>query len=220
MSCSPNTGTVPPYSSSPNPYPAAVYPVRSTYPQQSPYAQVSVLLKGCRFWLLVLVCYPNLPEDGAIISGPHVNSTLSPWRFLLFILSLLLIQLNWIKSLLVDVFSLKLFFFCDPGINTFTTTRHLLHTASVCGTASCYPSHNCGPTKWDACRHVRPTHPSSPPQWCCHGDGSRHHHGHVRWWEFVSISACIVFYRNAKFEVLPWWYWAINSFFLPQTIVF
>uniref|UniRef100_A0A3B5L6Q9 Family with sequence similarity 168 member B n=1 Tax=Xiphophorus couchianus TaxID=32473 RepID=A0A3B5L6Q9_9TELE len=38
MSCSPNTGTVPPYSSSPNPY-AAVYPVRSTYPQQSPYAQ-------------------------------------------------------------------------------------------------------------------------------------------------------------------------------------
>uniref|UniRef100_A0A3B3VTN2 Family with sequence similarity 168 member B n=1 Tax=Poecilia latipinna TaxID=48699 RepID=A0A3B3VTN2_9TELE len=39
MSCSPNTGTVPPYSSSPNPYPTAVYPMRSTYPQQSPYAQ-------------------------------------------------------------------------------------------------------------------------------------------------------------------------------------
>ncbi|TDG97125.1 hypothetical protein EPR50_G00222650 [Perca flavescens] len=39
MSCSPNTGTVPPYSSSPNPYHAAVYPVRSTYPQQNPYAQ-------------------------------------------------------------------------------------------------------------------------------------------------------------------------------------
>ncbi|XP_078794454.1 myelin-associated neurite-outgrowth inhibitor isoform X2 [Oryzias latipes] len=41
MSCSPNTGTVPPYSSSPNPYSAAVYPVRSTYAQQNPYAQVS-----------------------------------------------------------------------------------------------------------------------------------------------------------------------------------
>ncbi|XP_031439342.1 myelin-associated neurite-outgrowth inhibitor isoform X2 [Clupea harengus] len=39
MSCSPTTGAVPPYSSSPNPYPAAVYPVRSTYPQQNPYAQ-------------------------------------------------------------------------------------------------------------------------------------------------------------------------------------
>uniref|UniRef100_A0A8C7ZT72 Family with sequence similarity 168 member B n=1 Tax=Oryzias sinensis TaxID=183150 RepID=A0A8C7ZT72_9TELE len=39
MSCSPNTGTVPPYSSSPNPYSAAVYPVRSTYAQQNPYAQ-------------------------------------------------------------------------------------------------------------------------------------------------------------------------------------
>lgn len=42
MSCSPNTGTVPPYSSSPNPYPAAVYPVRSTYPQQNPYAQALI----------------------------------------------------------------------------------------------------------------------------------------------------------------------------------
>lgn len=39
MSCSPTTGTVPPYSSSPNPYPAAVFPVRSAYPQQNPYAQ-------------------------------------------------------------------------------------------------------------------------------------------------------------------------------------
>ncbi|XP_072535778.1 myelin-associated neurite-outgrowth inhibitor isoform X2 [Salminus brasiliensis] len=39
MSCSPTTGAVPPYSSSPNPYPAAVYPVRSSYPQQNPYAQ-------------------------------------------------------------------------------------------------------------------------------------------------------------------------------------
>lgn len=44
MSCSPNNGTVPPYSSSPNPYQAAMYPVRSTYPQQNPYAQVSVTL--------------------------------------------------------------------------------------------------------------------------------------------------------------------------------
>lgn len=40
MSCSPTTGAVPPYSSSPNPYPAAVYPVRSSYAQQNPYAQV------------------------------------------------------------------------------------------------------------------------------------------------------------------------------------
>lgn len=50
MSCSPNTGTVPPYSSSPNPYPTAVYPVRSTYPQQSPYAQVSELAQGRENW--------------------------------------------------------------------------------------------------------------------------------------------------------------------------
>ncbi|KAJ0059862.1 hypothetical protein NL108_014122, partial [Boleophthalmus pectinirostris] len=42
MTCSPNTGTVPPYTSSPNPYPAAVYPVRSTYPQQNPYAQALI----------------------------------------------------------------------------------------------------------------------------------------------------------------------------------
>ncbi|XP_037613255.1 myelin-associated neurite-outgrowth inhibitor [Sebastes umbrosus] len=42
MACSPNAGTVPPYSSSPNPYHAAVYPVRSTYPQQNPYAQALI----------------------------------------------------------------------------------------------------------------------------------------------------------------------------------
>nr|XP_057916240.1 myelin-associated neurite-outgrowth inhibitor [Doryrhamphus excisus] len=42
MSCSPNSGTVPPYSSSTNPYPAAVYPVRSTYPQHNPYAQALI----------------------------------------------------------------------------------------------------------------------------------------------------------------------------------
>ncbi|KAF5928813.1 hypothetical protein HPG69_013657 [Diceros bicornis minor] len=39
VSCSPTSGAVPPYSSSPNPYQTAVYPVRSAYPQQSPYAQ-------------------------------------------------------------------------------------------------------------------------------------------------------------------------------------
>ncbi|KAG7457157.1 hypothetical protein MATL_G00243540 [Megalops atlanticus] len=39
MSCSPTTGAVPPYSTSPNPYQAAVYTVRSAYPQQNPYAQ-------------------------------------------------------------------------------------------------------------------------------------------------------------------------------------
>lgn len=41
VSCSPTSGAVPPYSSSPNPYQTAVYPVRSAYPQQNPYAQVS-----------------------------------------------------------------------------------------------------------------------------------------------------------------------------------
>ena len=40
VSCSPTSGAVPPYSSSPTPYQTAVYPVRSAYPQQSPYAQV------------------------------------------------------------------------------------------------------------------------------------------------------------------------------------
>ncbi|NWH46101.1 F168B inhibitor, partial [Fregata magnificens] len=41
VSCSPTSGAVPPYSSSPNPYQTAVYPVRSAYPQQNPYAQVN-----------------------------------------------------------------------------------------------------------------------------------------------------------------------------------
>ncbi|KAJ1089643.1 hypothetical protein NDU88_002792 [Pleurodeles waltl] len=41
VSCSPTSGAVPPYSSSPNPYQTAVYPVRSAYPQQNPYTQQS-----------------------------------------------------------------------------------------------------------------------------------------------------------------------------------
>lgn len=65
MSCSPNTGTVPPYSASPNPYPAAVYPVRSTYPQQNPYAQV---------WTQI----QRFPEDGAAIRAPQFHL----WRWL------------------------------------------------------------------------------------------------------------------------------------------
>ncbi|KAJ8392605.1 hypothetical protein AAFF_G00074830 [Aldrovandia affinis] len=39
MSCSPTTGAVPPYSSSPNPYQTAMYQMRSSYPQPNPYAQ-------------------------------------------------------------------------------------------------------------------------------------------------------------------------------------
>uniref|UniRef100_A0A8C6FMY1 Family with sequence similarity 168 member B n=1 Tax=Moschus moschiferus TaxID=68415 RepID=A0A8C6FMY1_MOSMO len=42
VSCSPTSGAVPPYSSSPSPYQAAVFPVRSAYPQQSAYAQVGL----------------------------------------------------------------------------------------------------------------------------------------------------------------------------------
>lgn len=51
VSCSPTSGAVPPYSSSPNPYQTAVYPVRSAYPQQSPYAQVGL---GCALGLLMV----------------------------------------------------------------------------------------------------------------------------------------------------------------------
>lgn len=129
MSCSPNTGTVPPFSSSPNPYPAAMYPVRSTYPQQNPYAQVRTSRSSQR---------------SALMAPP-----LTPLLLLV------------------------------PGINTLTTTGHLLHTASVCGAASCYPSHDCGPAQRDACRHVCPAYSPHSPQRCCHGDGRWHHHGHV-----------------------------------------
>lgn len=50
VSCSPTSGAVPPYSSSPNPYQTAVYPVRSAYPQQSPYAQVGLGHTGGSSW--------------------------------------------------------------------------------------------------------------------------------------------------------------------------
>nr|KAF6373610.1 family with sequence similarity 168 member B [Pipistrellus kuhlii] len=51
VSCSPTSGAVPPYSSSPNSYQTAIYPVRSVYPQQSPYAQLSFFLPTARYIL-------------------------------------------------------------------------------------------------------------------------------------------------------------------------
>ena len=57
VSCSPTSGAVPPYSSSPNPYQTAVYPVRSAYPQQSPYAQVGLgYAVGLLMVLMGIVC--------------------------------------------------------------------------------------------------------------------------------------------------------------------
>ncbi|XP_047667567.1 cyclic AMP-dependent transcription factor ATF-1-like isoform X5 [Tachysurus fulvidraco] len=52
--CEQKPSAVPPYSSSPNPYPAAVYPIRSSYPQQNPYA----LVKG--FGHTVHTGYPSV----------------------------------------------------------------------------------------------------------------------------------------------------------------
>lgn len=68
MSCSPTSGAVPPYSSSPNPYQTAVYPVRSAYPQQSPYAQVCL---GMPY-----------PWGGLVPSSPYSPGTL--WQLSLF----------------------------------------------------------------------------------------------------------------------------------------
>lgn len=66
VSCSPTSGAVPPYSSSPNPYQTAVYPVRSAYPQQSPYAQVGLgCAVGVRRGLLVTVCGDGLAPRGS-----------------------------------------------------------------------------------------------------------------------------------------------------------
>lgn len=94
------------------------------------------------------------------------------------------------------LFTFLLLFLYDAGINTFTTTRHLLHSATVRCAAACYPSHNSGPAKWDACSHVCPAHSPSPAQQCRHGDGGWHHHGHVSWWASVSV-----FWIEAKFVI-------------------
>lgn len=158
MSCSPNTGTVPPYSSSPNPYHAAVYPVRSTYPQQNPYAQV--LLDG-----------PYGSSNYLSIIHPSFHQSINPSISIQFLDFLILNAYNYIPC---SPFS-------DPGINTITTAGHLLHTAAVCCAASCYTPHNGGPAKWDASSHVCAHYPSAAPQRCRHGDGSWYHHGHVCW---------------------------------------
>uniref|UniRef100_A0A8C2QQB5 Family with sequence similarity 168 member B n=1 Tax=Capra hircus TaxID=9925 RepID=A0A8C2QQB5_CAPHI len=79
VSCSPTSGAVPPYSSSPNPYQTAVYPVRSAYPQQSPYAQVGLgCAVGAERSLLGTVCgNGSAPRGSDPACGPL-------WRLSLF----------------------------------------------------------------------------------------------------------------------------------------
>ncbi|OWK18054.1 hypothetical protein Celaphus_00009212 [Cervus elaphus hippelaphus] len=54
----------PPYSPSPNPYQTAMYPIRSAYPQQNLYAQVSSFPSGCSGTLL------TAPQHTAIGAHP------------------------------------------------------------------------------------------------------------------------------------------------------
>lgn len=154
MSCSPNTGTVPPYSTSPNPYPAAVYPVRSTYPQQNPYAQVRA-------------------RDRSFPTAAAPQSKL-PTRILLSFVAVASYSLMLSVNPEADPFK------CDSaGVNTVATARRLLHAAAVRRAAARHPPHDRGAAQRDARRHVRPAHPHSPPQRHGHGNGSGHHYGHV-----------------------------------------
>lgn len=73
VSCSPTSGTVPPYSSSPNPYQTAVYPVRSAYPQQNPYAQ-----QGAYYTQPLYAAPPHVIHHTTVVQPNGMPATMYP----------------------------------------------------------------------------------------------------------------------------------------------
>ncbi|XP_047401856.1 myelin-associated neurite-outgrowth inhibitor isoform X3 [Sciurus carolinensis] len=80
VSCSPTSGAVPPYSSSPNPYQTAVYPVRSAYPQQSPYAQFSLLSpqQGTYYTQPLYAAPPHVIHHTTVVQPNGMPATVYP----------------------------------------------------------------------------------------------------------------------------------------------
>uniref|UniRef100_A0A8B9FMW2 Family with sequence similarity 168 member B n=1 Tax=Amazona collaria TaxID=241587 RepID=A0A8B9FMW2_9PSIT len=73
VSCSPTSGAVPPYSSSPNPYQTAVYPVRSAYPQQNPYAQ-----QGTYYTQPLYAAPPHVIHHTTVVQPNGMPATMYP----------------------------------------------------------------------------------------------------------------------------------------------
>ncbi|XP_036106757.1 myelin-associated neurite-outgrowth inhibitor isoform X4 [Molossus molossus] len=70
-----------------------------------------------------------------------------------------------------------------PGANpAFQTAGHILHTAPVCSSPSCHPSHHGGAAQRHAGDSVPSSHPSSERQ--------RGHHGHGGWDYYGHVSRC------------------------------
>lgn len=55
-----SNGAPPPYTPTPTPYPTAMYPIRSAYPQQNIYAQVRSTSAPARLLLLQLLVVSHL----------------------------------------------------------------------------------------------------------------------------------------------------------------
>ncbi|XP_059540363.1 myelin-associated neurite-outgrowth inhibitor isoform X4 [Myotis daubentonii] len=73
VSCSPTSGVVPPYSSSPNSYQTAVYPVRSAYPHQSPYAQ-----QGTFYTQHLYAAPPHVIHHTTVVQPNGMPATMYP----------------------------------------------------------------------------------------------------------------------------------------------
>ncbi|XP_069583892.1 myelin-associated neurite-outgrowth inhibitor isoform X4 [Ranitomeya imitator] len=73
VSCSPTSGAVPPYSSSPNPYQTAVYPVRSAYPHQNPYAQ-----QGTYYTQPLFAAPPHVIHHTTVVQPNGMPATMYP----------------------------------------------------------------------------------------------------------------------------------------------
>ncbi|KAL6079775.1 hypothetical protein STEG23_023416 [Scotinomys teguina] len=78
--CSPTREAVPPYSSSPNPYQMAVYPVRSAYPQQSLYGQLSLFSpqQGTYYTQPLYAAPPHVIHHTTVVQPNGMPATVYP----------------------------------------------------------------------------------------------------------------------------------------------
>lgn len=158
-----SNGAPPPYTPTPTPYPTAMYPIRSAYPQQNLYTQVRVLQKNTwNTWSKLFVLW--------MIKHIQIFSYWDKIPILMWLPWVSLFVPYWLKS--------KFLAYSSPG--------RILSPTGVCSSATCDPSHHCGATKQHPIHSPLPSpRPCtlSSKQWHgCHGDGRRDNHGHeCRW---------------------------------------
>lgn len=104
-----SNGAPPPYTPTPTPYPTAMYPIRSAYPQQNIYAQVRILNKSWQLYLEDTLCTLLLNNVDEICRVVLVRLTVP---FNLFTLVNMLTLSGWLHFTAYE-YNLKQFYKCD-----------------------------------------------------------------------------------------------------------